>query len=80
MTTRITKAGNIKYALSGDDKFIASVEPGEEFVVETAINVIAAPHTHPAASRARHTRREWSHTGARPSARKGSAGVNCRGP
>jgi amidase len=39
MATRITKAGNIKYALSGDDKFIASVEPGEEFIVETAINV-----------------------------------------
>lgn len=39
MATRITKAGNIKYALSGDDTFIASVEPGEEFVVETAINV-----------------------------------------
>ncbi len=30
--------GNIKYALSGDDTFIASVEPGETFVVECAIN------------------------------------------
>ena len=27
-----------EYALSGDDKFIASVEPGETFVVECAIN------------------------------------------
>ena len=39
MSKRILKAGNIKYALSGDDKFIAAVEPGEAFVVETAINV-----------------------------------------
>jgi amidase len=39
MSKRIHKAGNIKYALSGDDKFIAAVEPGETFVVETAINV-----------------------------------------
>ena len=38
MSKRISKAGNIKYALSGDDKFIASVEPGETFVVECAIN------------------------------------------
>jgi amidase len=39
MSKRISKAGNIKYALSGDQKFIASVEPGETFVVECAINV-----------------------------------------
>ncbi|MBR0989236.1 acetamidase/formamidase family protein [Bradyrhizobium japonicum] len=38
MSKRISKAGNIKYALSGDDSFIASVEPGETFVVECAIN------------------------------------------
>lgn len=39
MSKRVLKAGNIKYALSGDDKFVAAVEPGETFVVETAINV-----------------------------------------
>ena len=39
MSKRISKAGNIKYALSGNDDFIASVEPGETFVVECAINV-----------------------------------------
>jgi amidase len=39
MTNRIGKAGNIKYALSGNDAFIAAVEPGETFVVECAINV-----------------------------------------
>jgi len=39
MTQRISKIDNIKYALSGHDRFIASVEPGETFVVETAINV-----------------------------------------
>jgi hypothetical protein len=27
MSQRISKAGNIKYALSGDDRFVASVEP-----------------------------------------------------
>jgi acetamidase/formamidase len=35
----VSKVGNIKYALSGDDRFIASFEPGETFVVECAINV-----------------------------------------
>lgn len=35
----VSKVGNIKYALLGDDRFIASVEPGETFVVECAINV-----------------------------------------
>jgi amidase len=39
MSKRISKAGNIKYALSGDDDFIASVDPGEAFVVECAISV-----------------------------------------
>jgi len=39
MVQRVSKAGNIKYALSGDDDFIASVEAGETFVVECAINV-----------------------------------------
>jgi acetamidase/formamidase len=39
MTQRISKIDNIKYALSGHDRLIASVEPGETFVVETAINV-----------------------------------------
>jgi amidase len=38
MSKRISKAGNIKYALSGYEKFIASVEPGATFVVECAIN------------------------------------------
>jgi acetamidase/formamidase len=36
---RVSKAGNIKYALSGDDPFIAAIAPGEEVTVETAINV-----------------------------------------
>lgn len=35
----VRKDGNIKYALSGDDAFIASVSPGEVFTVECAINV-----------------------------------------
>src|SRR6185369_10581696 len=39
MSQRVSKAGNIKYALSGDDKFVASVDPGETFVVECAINI-----------------------------------------
>lgn len=38
MSKHITKENNIKYALSGDERFIASVEPGETFVVECAIN------------------------------------------
>jgi amidase len=36
---RVTKAGNIKYALSGDEAFVAAVAPGETFTVETAINI-----------------------------------------
>jgi amidase len=39
MSQRVSKAGgNIKYALSANDAFIASVEAGETFVVECAIN------------------------------------------
>jgi acetamidase/formamidase len=38
MSQRVSKAGNIKYALSGNEAFIASVDPGETFVVECAIN------------------------------------------
>lgn len=37
--TIVRKDGNIKYALSGDDAFVASVEPGDTFIVECAINV-----------------------------------------
>ena len=29
MSKRISKVGNIKYALSGNDDFVASVDPGE---------------------------------------------------
>src|ERR1700722_19227052 len=39
MFQSVSKVGNIKYALSGDDGFIASVDPGETFVVECAINI-----------------------------------------
>jgi acetamidase/formamidase len=39
MAIRVAKAGNIKYALSGDDPFIAKVALGESFVVECAINI-----------------------------------------
>ena len=38
MSKRISKVDNIKYALSGTDRYIASVDPGETFVVECAIN------------------------------------------
>jgi acetamidase/formamidase len=38
MSKRISKVDNIKYALSGNDRYIASVDPGESFVVECAIN------------------------------------------
>ncbi|MCK0207115.1 acetamidase/formamidase family protein [Starkeya koreensis] len=38
MNQRVSKAGNIKYALSANDAFVASVAPGETFVVECAIN------------------------------------------
>ena len=31
--------GHVKYALSGDAAFIATVDPGETFTVETAINI-----------------------------------------
>lgn len=39
MTKRVHKAGNIKYALSGNDPFVASVSAGEIFEVECAINI-----------------------------------------
>ena len=39
MATIVRKAGNIKYALSGDDDFVARVAPGETFTVEAAINI-----------------------------------------
>lgn len=35
----VSKAGNIKYALSGDDAFVAKVTPGTEFTVQCAINI-----------------------------------------
>jgi amidase len=37
--TTVRKDGTIKYALSGDDAFVAAVNPGEIFSVECAINV-----------------------------------------
>jgi amidase len=39
MSQCVSKAGNIKYALSGNDHFVASVESGETFTVECAINI-----------------------------------------
>jgi amidase len=39
MSQCVSKAGNIKYALSGNDHFVASVEAGETFTVECAINI-----------------------------------------
>ena len=35
----VAKEGNIKYALSGDDAFVAKVAPGAEFTVQCAINI-----------------------------------------
>ncbi|MFK7882129.1 acetamidase/formamidase family protein [Roseobacter sp.] len=46
MTKTVTKAGNIKYALSGDDDFVAVVEDGETFDVECAININDGVLTH----------------------------------
>lgn len=46
MTHRIGKAGNIKYALSGNDAFISQVTVGDTFVVECAINVNDGTITH----------------------------------
>lgn len=43
----VTKAGNIKYALSGHESYIDAVEPGETFVVECAININDGVLTHP---------------------------------
>ncbi len=39
MSHLVTKAGNIKYALSGDDPFVAAIQPGETVKVECAINI-----------------------------------------
>lgn len=39
MTTRVIKSGNIKYALSAGDPFVAAIDPGETVTVETAINI-----------------------------------------
>ena len=39
VTRRIGKQGNIKYALSGDEAFVASVAPGEAVTVECVINI-----------------------------------------
>jgi acetamidase/formamidase len=38
--------GHVKYALSGDDAFIATVDPGKTFTVETAININDGVITH----------------------------------
>jgi len=39
MSTLVPKAGNIKYALSGNDPFVAAIDPGETVTVECAINI-----------------------------------------
>ena len=50
-------------------------------VVDTATSVSAAPQSQPPASTTRPAAvRQRSQSGARPSARKGSAGMTCRGP
>jgi acetamidase/formamidase len=46
MSTKITKADNIKYALSGNDAFVGAVDPGEIFEVECAINCNDGVITH----------------------------------
>ena len=43
---RVTKDGNIKYALSANDRFVAAIEPGEAVKVECAINVNDGTITH----------------------------------
>ena len=35
----VTKDGNIKYALSATERFVAAIEPGEAVRVECAINI-----------------------------------------
>ncbi len=42
----VTKHGNIKYALSAQDQFVARVEPGTEFTVQCAININDGVLTH----------------------------------
>ncbi|MET3785185.1 hypothetical protein [Methylobacterium radiotolerans] len=39
MTQRISKQGTIKYALSGDEPFVATIAPGEIVTVECVINM-----------------------------------------
>ena len=39
MTQRIGKQGTIKYALSGDQPFVAAITPGETVTVECVINI-----------------------------------------
>jgi acetamidase/formamidase len=39
MTLHVPKIGNIKYALSANDSFIARLQPGETAVVDCAINI-----------------------------------------
>jgi acetamidase/formamidase len=39
MSQVVSKEGNIKYALSSNDEFVAKVAPGTEFTVECAINI-----------------------------------------
>jgi acetamidase/formamidase len=46
MSKKITKKGNIKYALSAGDAFVGAVEPGEIFEVECAININDGVITH----------------------------------
>ena len=46
MSLVVSKAGNIKYALSGSESYVAKVSPGETFVVECAININDGVLTH----------------------------------
>ena len=46
MTRRIGKQGAIKYALSGDEPFVATVAPGETVTVECVINIGEGVITH----------------------------------
>jgi len=42
----VSKAGAIKYALSGDQAFVAQAAPGQTFTVECAININDGVITH----------------------------------
>ena len=46
MSLVVSKAGNIKYALSGSESYVAKVSPGETFVLECAININDGVLTH----------------------------------